>query len=157
MKDLERGYCNNACNECDFNFTEFPTKRDRFPEGRLLCTNFSCRDDVLDTSGALVFKSSSDYLDCQGCLGRDCFCSSDTVHLCTCDQSKSDENLRFELQKHFPAFFKPTQTHARFQSRRAVFVEAFGVVHDFLVLFWSNPSEVFLPEGGYAGHGSHLL
>ena len=127
MKDLERGYCNNACNECDFNFImEFPTTRDRFPEGRLLCTNFSCRNDVFDND-FLVFKSSSDYLDCQGCLGRDCFCSSNTMYLCTCDQSKSDENLRFELQKHCLAFFKPTQTHAWFQSRRVVLVEAFGV------------------------------
>ena len=67
MKDLERGYCNNACNGCDFGgVAVFPTKSDRFPEGRLLCTNFSCRDDGLEQ---LVFKNSSDYLDCQGCLG----------------------------------------------------------------------------------------
>ena len=127
MKDLERGYCNNACNECVFGgVVVFPNKS---AEGRLLCTNSSCRDDVLAIGGQFRFKSSSDYLDCQGCLGRDCFCFPKSVHLCTCDQSTSIENMRFELQKHCLAFFKPTQTHAWFQSRRVVFVDVGHMLH----------------------------
>ena len=41
---------------------------ERFPDGRLLCNG---TDACSSGTGELEFKSSSDYLDCRGCLGMD--------------------------------------------------------------------------------------
>ena len=70
VKDLDNGFCEEACNDCVFADTSVvPTGQERFPEGRLLCTSDdintgSCRN----FTSFLEFKSSSDYLLCRGCL-----------------------------------------------------------------------------------------
>ena len=72
VKDLDNGFCDNACNDCVFADTSvFPTGQERFPEGRLLCTSddgFPAMDSCGSFTSFLEFKSSSDYLLCQGCL-----------------------------------------------------------------------------------------
>ena len=74
VKDLDNGFCDEACNDCVFADTSvFPTGQERFPEGRLLCRSEDkfLADDAFSCSNFasfLEFKSSSDYLDCQGCL-----------------------------------------------------------------------------------------
>ena len=45
--------------------------KERFPDGRLLCNGTDACLGGTNTSGELEFRSSSDYLDCRGCLWMD--------------------------------------------------------------------------------------
>ena len=69
MQELEQGDVTSSFITCDFgNPSIIPTTEERFPDGRLLCNG---ADACSEGSGQLEFRSSSDYLDCRGCLWMD--------------------------------------------------------------------------------------
>ena len=69
MQELELGNVTSSFTSCAFGDPSiFPTTEERFPDGRLLCNG---ADACSNGTGQLEFRSSSDYLDCRGCLWMD--------------------------------------------------------------------------------------
>ena len=69
MQELELGVVTSTFDSCNFSAdSRYPTTQERFPDGRLLCNG---TDACSEGTGQLEFKSSSDYLDCRGCLWMD--------------------------------------------------------------------------------------
>ena len=70
MQELELGNVTSSFVNCAFGDPSIiPTTQERFPDGRLLCNGADACSD--SQGGQLEFSSSSDYLDCRGCLVMD--------------------------------------------------------------------------------------
>ena len=69
MQELELGNVTSTFGSCNFSAdSRYPRTQERFPDGRLLCNgDLACFGGI----GELEFRSSSDYLDCRGCLWMD--------------------------------------------------------------------------------------
>ena len=69
FQELEEGLVTRSFDSCAFGDPSiYPTTEERFLDGRLLCNG---TDACSYGTGQLEFRSSSDYLDCRGCLWMD--------------------------------------------------------------------------------------